>query len=105
MQINSFYHYSQIYIFFVSFITYLFISRKFVKCLPMKSTLGSVSVLFLRKCNFLHFLFYSHFRFIMKRSCRDIDAVESIYILNQVCISIVANKGHNIDCSYEFESV
>jgi len=41
----------------------------------------------------------------MKRSCRDIDAVESIYILNQVCISIVANKGHNIDCSYEFESV
>ena len=41
----------------------------------------------------------------MKRSFCDIDAVESIYILNQICISIVANKGHNIDCSYEFESV
>ena len=97
MQINSFYHYSQIYIFFVSFITYLFISRKFVKYLPMKSTLGSVSVLFLRKCNrFAFFIFYSHLRLIMKRSFCDIDAVESIYILNHVCISIMANKGHNI---------
>ena len=40
----------------------------------------------------------------MKRSCRDIDAVESIYILNHVCISIMANIVHNLDCSYEFES-
>ena len=40
----------------------------------------------------------------MKRSFCDIDAVESIYILNHVCISIMANKSHNIDCSYEFES-
>ena len=63
----------------------------------MKSTLGSVSVLFLRKCNFLHFLFLLTLRFIMKRSFCDIDAVESTYILNHVCISIMANKGHNID--------
>ena len=40
----------------------------------------------------------------MKRSFRDIDAVESIYILNHVCISIMANNGHNIDCIYEFQS-
>ena len=53
---------------------------------------------------FAFFIFYSHLRFIMKRSFCDIDAVESIYILNHVCISIMANKGYNIDWSYELES-